>query len=202
MAETTAFTIGADVGCTDGACGEVSRLIVDPAADTVTHLVVKPKHQRGHGRLVPVDLVDTSTGQIRLRCTKAEFEKLDPAEETRQLPEEPPTPTILAGYDPASSVGRRQYVTEDSVPLGEDEVGPGEHVHATDGHIGQVRGFVVDPDSHHVTHVLLQEGHLWGRKEVAIPISAVTQVDDGIRLSITRQQVRDLPPVDIDHPGG
>ena len=202
MAETTAFTIGADVGCTDGACGEVSRLIVDPAADTVTHLVVKPKHQRGHGRLVPVDLVDTSTGQIRLRCTKAEFEKLDPAEETRQLPEEPPTPTILAGYDPASSVGRRQYVTEDSVPLGEDEVGPGEHVHATDGHIGQVRGFVVDPDSHHVTHVLLQQGHLWGRKEVAIPISAVTQVDDGIRLSITRQQVRDLPPVDIDHPGG
>ena len=199
MAETTAFTIGADVGCTDGACGEVSRLIVDPAADTVTHLVVKPKHQRGHGRLVPVDLVDTSTGQIRLRCTKAEFEKLDPAEETRQLGEEP-TETFVGGYDPRSS--RRQYVTEDSVPLGEDEVGPGEHVHATDGHIGQVRGFVVDPDSHHVTHVLLQQGHLWGRKEVAIPISAVTQVDDGIRLSITRQQVRDLPPVDIDHPGG
>jgi hypothetical protein len=25
----------------------------------------------------------------------------------------------------------------------------------------------------HVTHVLLQEGHLWGRKEVAIPITAV-----------------------------
>jgi sporulation protein YlmC with PRC-barrel domain len=202
MAETTAFTIGANVSCTDGACGEVSRLIVDPAADTVTHLVVEPKHRRGHGRLVPVDLVDTSTGQIRLRCTTAEFDKLDPAEETRQLPEEPPEPTILAGYDPASSAGRRQYVTEDSIPVGEDEVGPGEHVHATDGHIGQVRGFVIDPGSHQVTHVLLQEGHLWGRKEVVIPISAVTQVDDGIRLSITRQQVRDLPPVDIDHPGG
>jgi sporulation protein YlmC with PRC-barrel domain len=81
-------------------------------------------------------------------------------------------------------------------------VGPGEHVHATDGHIGQVRGFLVDPDSHQVTHVLLQEGHLWGRKEVAIPVSAVTQIDDGIRLSITRQQVQDLPPVDIDRPGG
>ena len=48
--------------------------------------------------------------------------------------------------------------------------------------------------------MLLQEGHLWGRKEVAIPIGAVTGVGDGIRLSITRQQVRDLPPVDIDHP--
>ena len=122
MAETTAFTIGADVSCTDGACGEVRRVIVDPAADTVTHLVVEPKHRRGHGRLVPVGLVDTSTGQIRLRCTKAEFERLDPAEETRQLPEDYPTETLVAGYDPALS--RRQYVTEDSVPLGEAEVAP------------------------------------------------------------------------------
>jgi hypothetical protein len=70
MAETTPFTIGAKVSCTDGACGEVSRLIVDPVADTVTHLVIEPKHRRGHGRLIPVSLADTSTGQIRLRCTK------------------------------------------------------------------------------------------------------------------------------------
>jgi hypothetical protein len=27
----------------------------------------------------------------------------------------------------------------------------------------------------------------------------VTGVEDGIRLSITKQQVEDLPPVDIDH---
>ena len=52
-----------------------------------------------------------------------------------------------------------------------------------------------------MTHVLLQEGHLWGRKDVAIPISAVTGVQDGIRLSITKQQAENLPPVDIDHPG-
>ena len=55
--------------------------------------------------------------------------------------------------------------------------------------------FLVDPDGHHVTYVLLQEGHLWGRKEVAIPISAVTGFDYGIRLSITKKQVEDLPPV-------
>ena len=50
-------------------------------------------------------------------------------------------------------------------------------------------GLVIDPASHHVTHVLLQEGHLWGRKEVAIPISAVTSTDDGIWLSLTKHQV-------------
>jgi sporulation protein YlmC with PRC-barrel domain len=82
------------------------------------------------------------------------------------------------------------------------EVRRGEHVHATDGEIGLVQGLVIDRRSHHVTHVLLQEGHLWGRKEVAIPISAVTGAGDGIRLNITKQQVRDLPPMDIDHPNG
>jgi hypothetical protein len=52
-----------------------------------------------------------------------------------------------------------------------------------------------------VTHVLLAEGHLWGEKEVAIPITAVTGVDeDGAQLNLTKDEVRDLPPVDIDHP--
>ena len=49
---------------------------------------------------------------------------------------------------------------------------------------------------HRVTHVLLQEGHLWGRKKVSIPVSAVTGVENGIRLSLTKKQVEDLPPAD------
>jgi hypothetical protein len=53
-----------------------------------------------------------------------------------------------------------------------------------------------------VTHVLLQEGHVFGRKEIAIPISAVTYIFHGVQLNITKQQVQDLPPVDIDHPHG
>jgi hypothetical protein len=50
--------------------------------------------------------------------------------------------------------------------------------------------------------VLLEEGHLWGSKEVAIPIQAVTRVDNGICLNLTKQQVKDLPPVEIDRPKG
>jgi hypothetical protein len=85
------------------------------------------------------------------------------------------------------------------VPVGEVDIRRGEHVHATDGNIGRVQGLVIDPKDHHVTHVLLEEGHLWSKKQVAIPIGAVTDVAAaaGVRLNLTRDQVRDLPPVDL-----
>ena len=70
---------------------------------------------------------------------------------------------------------------------------------AVDGEIGQVEGFMVNPADEKVTHVLLEEGHLWGRKQVAIPVSAVASIEDGIRLNITKRQVEDLPP--LDHTG-
>jgi sporulation protein YlmC with PRC-barrel domain len=211
MTETASFTIGAGATGIDGVCGEVTCVVVDPLARAVTHLVVEPKHRHGCARLVPVDLVDATTGEIRLGCTLAEFEKLDPAEATRFLP----GTSQYSGYGPeqvlvmpyysmaiADAYSRPMTVTYDAVPLEEVEVRRGEHVHATDGPIGRVQGLVIDPKNRHVTHVLLQEGHLWGRKEVAIPIGAVIDVSGGIRLSITKQQVQDLPPADIHHPGG
>ena len=56
-----------------------------------------------------------------------------------------------------------------------------------------MEGFLVDPGDHRVTHVQLQEGHLWGRKEVAIPVSSVTKIENGIWLNLTKKQVEDLP---------
>ena len=42
---------------------------------------------------------------------------------------------------------------------------------------------------------ILGTHNLWGRKKVAIPISAVTGVDAGILLNLTKEQVGELPPV-------
>jgi len=218
MAEQTQFAIGAKASCSDGSCGEVRRLIIDPAAETVTHLVVQPGHHKEAARLVPVDLVEATAGEVRLRCTRAEFDRLDRAEED-DVVEGVGHGGLLGdglaydvsgeGYAPAGVGGlidvgpapvQRKVVLRDAVPSGEVQLRPGDSVHATDGHIGRVQGFLVDPDDHRVSHVLLEEGHLWGRKEVAIPLSAVTGIEDGIRLNITKQQVENLPPVDIDHP--
>jgi hypothetical protein len=211
MAETAKFTIGAEVSCSDGPCGQVRRVVVDPVAEALTHLVVGPEHPHGLGRLVPVDLIDATAGQIRLRCTRAEFATLSWAKETHFLPKSGAWPGYALGhvlswpyYGAVSFLGAGmenspQTVTSHSVPLGEVEIRRGDPVHATDGDIGRVQGLVIDPPSHGVTHVLLQEGHLWGRREVAIPVSAVAGTGNGIRLTITRQEVQDLPPADTGH---
>ena len=48
--------------------------------------------------------------------------------------------------------------TVDVTPPGEVEEHGGDHVHATDGDIGRLRGFRLDPASGRVTHVLLGGG--------------------------------------------
>jgi hypothetical protein len=214
MTSTATFSIGSKVSCSDGHCGQLRRVVIDPVARTLTHLVVEPKHRKTFGHLVPVDLVDlgdSSGGEIRLRCTLAEFDALEQAEETEFLPgpdgdwdygqdEMLSSPYYGMGVD-ASRVGGMGYntgpqqVVSDHVPKDEVEVRRGEHVHATDGDIGLVHGFVIDPTDDCVTHVLLEEGHLWGRKQVAIPISAVVTVQDGVHINLAKDDVRDLPPV-------
>jgi sporulation protein YlmC with PRC-barrel domain len=215
LAAEAEFRIGARASCSDGSCGEVRRLIIDPATDTVTHLVIQRGHRQETGRLVPVHLIDTSAGEIRLRCTLAQFDQLDHAEEEELIEGSMPdnsdfvggglgygtgdTPYAAVGGAAIGGVGpmpkHPRTIIEDVVPVGETQVGPGERVHAVDGEIGRVQGFIVNPGDDRVTHVLLEEGHLWGRKEVAIPISAVTEVEPVIRLNLTKEQVGDLPPV-------
>jgi sporulation protein YlmC with PRC-barrel domain len=220
------FEIGADVHCIDGHCGHVIRVIIDPVAKVVTHLVVGPRLEHGShvNRLVPVDLAEVTADGIKLNCTLAGFAHLDPADETEFMPAGG-LPGYLGygseqalswryyglawgqgtgdpdGLDSSAGPGRddfRRVVKYDSVPLGGVQIRHGDSVQATDGEVGKVEGLVIDPDNHQVTHVLLQEGHLWGQKEVAIPIGAVTDAEAGIRLNLSKEQVENLPPVAID----
>ena len=199
------FNIGAHVEATDGECGTLTRVIFDPVADVLTHLVVEPGHHQELARLVPIDLVErVEDDVIRLSCTNNEFERLDEAEDVQFLPADPDA----SGYGahasawPYFTIGmplghHHEPMFNDRVPLGEVEVRRGDQVHARDGLIGAVEGLVVDPADHHVTHVLLQEGHVWGRKQVAIPIGAANRVDYEIRVDLTKDEIEALPPVSL-----
>jgi hypothetical protein len=212
VSESTEFIIGSSVSCSDGPCGELTRVVVDPVARTATHLVVEPPHRGDTSRLVPVRLAGAGTAAIQLRCTMSQFEGLREAEETQIVPgalgelgNGLSAPYYgRGGMGLAMAVGTGlgtgtapQRITTDRIPAGKVEVRLAEHVHATDGPIGKVRGLIVATRGHRVTDILLDEGHLWGKRRVAIPIGAVASFSDGVRLSLTRDEVRDLPPVDL-----
>jgi len=177
----------------------------------VTHLVVEPKHRQGLGRLVPLDLVSGTATQVRLSCTQEEFQRLDSAEETQFIRAPPdsrirPARSCLAvlrpgrrGPDPRPpEPGVSATITFDTVPAGDAGRRRGDTTR-TDGAIGHVHGLVIGTRPvNHVTACPAAEGHLWGHKDVAIPVSAVVPASAADRaagrhsVSITRDQVKDL----------
>ena len=211
------FDIGATVEATDGKCGKLAGVIIDPIAGRLSHLIVEPRHHHGLGKLVPVESVEADGNPIRLSCTTAAFEQLDDAEETHF--EQPTDETwsyaegeayqlpyygvgIVGGVGAGGmgAVGQPAVphaTVTDRVPTGEVEVRRGDPVHASDGFIGKVKGLVVDPADNHVTHVLLAEGHFFGHKNVAIPIGRTARIEDQIKVDLTKDEIEALPAVEL-----
>jgi hypothetical protein len=160
MAQTATFTIGARVSCSDGFCGEVSRIVVDPQARKATRLVVDPEQRHEPGRLVPLRFVDAVTDEIRLRCTMAEFDSFEQAD-VLDLAEDDYSggygSDAVEGYGDVGSMGvggsisgmgigrglghSRRTVSHENLRPNETAVRHDDRVYATDGEIGHVDGF-------------------------------------------------------------
>jgi sporulation protein YlmC with PRC-barrel domain len=204
MTGSEQLAIGEVARCRDGDCGRLVKVVIDPVERIVTHVIVEPPHRQGLGRLVPLEIVTSERGLISLDCSLDEFERLEVAEETHFLPG---TPEYLA-YESGETLSQPYYlfgagnsslpVTTDKLPKREVSIRRDEVVHASDGEIGRVEGLVIDAADLRVTHLLLQEGHVWGRKDVAIPIKAVSRVDDAVWLTLAKREIEILPAIEVD----
>jgi sporulation protein YlmC with PRC-barrel domain len=98
------------------------------------------------------------------------------------------------------AVNRRVQFEEKrkAIPPGELAVRRGARVRATDGRMGRVDEFVIVPESGHITHMILREGHLWGDKEVTIPVSDIAEIEEGVvHLKLNKAQVEALPAIKV-----
>ena len=87
-------------------------------------------------------------------------------------------------------------VEHQQIPPGELAVRRGTRVEAKDGYVGHVDEFVVNPKNDHITHLVMREGHLWGQKDVIIPVSAMgkhREDTDTVFLKLNKQQIESLP---------
>ena len=201
----------AQVECTDGVCGRCMVVLMNPVVDQVTHLVVREDAAPHTEYIVPVDVVTATTADtIELNCSKAEVEKMDPFVQTEYIEEKMPQmyPDYGGGYYgmgtlyywPYASYDRTMRVPVEhlQIPPGELAVRRGTHVEATDGFVGKVDEFLVNPENGHVTHLVMREGHLWGQKDITIPLSAIGETrDDTVFLKLSKHEIESLPTVAV-----
>jgi sporulation protein YlmC with PRC-barrel domain len=207
--------LGTRVDCTDDTFGELADVVIDPTTKRVTHLVVKSQDEPWVERLAPVELAepgDDGSPTVTLRATVEEVRDLPPVQEVGYLqlgdfPLDDPDWDVgieevyALPYYPAYDLepGPLDFsVMYDRIPKGEVEIRRASDVYSGDGHhLGHVDGFLVDRDDQ-ITHLVLERGHLWGRREVTIPIGAVTKVEtDDLTLSLIKDQVELLPEVPV-----
>jgi sporulation protein YlmC with PRC-barrel domain len=189
---------GISVSCSDGPCGELSDVVVDPAARRVTQLVVQPQHHHALARLVPVGLAavsDTPASPVlSLRCTTEDLHGLEPMERSDYLvlAEPPGDPYADLALEPGRD-NPHVLVTYDTVPRGEVEIRATSAVRSADGHhLGHVRALVVDPNDL-VSELVLVRGQRWPARSVTIPIGAIARVEtDSVTQNRTRAAVHAL----------
>jgi hypothetical protein len=207
--------LGSRVDCSDEAFGKLVDVVIDPSSRRVTHLVVERDRDSWLARLVPIELAEPGNGSptaIVLRATVEEVRRLPAMHEVSYL--------RLDGFpvdDPDWDVGIEEVfalpyypayglepipvdytVSYDRVPKGEVEIRRASEVDSADGHrLGHVDGFLVDEDEL-ITHVVLEQGPPWERRQVAVPIGAVARVEtDVVTLRLGKDEVAALPPVEI-----
>ena len=214
--------IGVSVRCNDGVYGELADIVIDPLEKRVTHLVVHPEQGEGEARLVPIRLAKgrDDEREIELDCTLNEAQGFESVRDGYYLrignssaedsgwdvgvTEVLAMPYYAGGLDAGVNPVELgdAFVHYDRVPKGEVEIRRASVVLSADGQVlGEVDGFVVDADEH-ITHFVLERGHLWGRKEVTIPIGAVASIEtDEVHVALSKDEVGALPTVHVGRHG-
>jgi hypothetical protein len=200
------FPIDVAVHCADGLCGRSTYVLINPVFDKVTHLVVKEARPPHNEYVVPIELVsDTAPDAILLRCTSDGLRKTEPFVSREYIKEKMPRPHgELAGYSgtgpylmwPYTVPEETEYVPVEhkQIPPSELAVRRGTRVEARDGHVGRVDEFVANPANGHITHLVMREGHLWGQKDVAIPVSAIDRFEEStVHLKLDKRAIEALP---------
>lgn len=200
--------IGAQVYCTDGLCGELTYIVLNPITENLTHFVVEDSVLPYIEHIVPVKEIQKSDSQkIYLKCTRSTFEKMDSFIETDfisagtkeySLPFDYPYTAHLMVWPYRKLPDNVAVLRLEHIPPSELAVRRGATVHAKDGRVGEVDEFIVDPENCHITHLVLRKGHLWGKKDITIPVSQIDHIEENdVFLTMNKMQIASLPAIPV-----
>jgi sporulation protein YlmC with PRC-barrel domain len=199
--------LGTSIRCADGVMRELVDVVIDSGSSRVTHLVIQPMEHPEDARLVPISLASADP-EISLSCSSAELEGFDPVHQVEVVragkrPDEDPNwdvgvedIIVAPNYgttpygDPVGTIDPDVTISYDRVPKGEIELRHASAVYSADGHhLGSVEGVVV-ADDYKLRQLLLERGHLWWKRELAVPADAVAKFEnDMLTLGVTKREL-------------
>ena len=191
--------LGAEVHFSEGGTGKVTRVVINSITEEMTHIVVKAKGAYEVEYLVPVNNISASIPtDVTLSISLNDLWLMETFETIHCMSmSEPPedssdTSMIFWPFMPPGDEGSL-YEMQVQVPPEDLVVQRGAQVEATDGKIGKVDGFMVNPENSHITHLVLEKGHLWGPHDIAIPIDSVDDYDSQVvTLKLDKSAVNTL----------
>jgi hypothetical protein len=196
--------INVDVLCAGELCGRSTYLVINPVNERITHLVVAEEAFPNIERLVPVDKILASTpNSIQLRCSQTDLSEMNAFEETDfieagQLESSLPYSVPYQVWPYAMYDAMPMPFEHEHIPAGEVAIRRGTPVKATDGQVGKVDEFLVGPENDVITHLVLREGHLWGKKDITIPISEIDNIaEEAVYLKLDKKAIEALPAVPV-----
>ena len=195
--------LNAKVSCSDGLCGRSTYLVLMPANEEITHVVVSSDSFPETEYLVPVDrIAESNPESILLNCTLEELSKLPVFNQLEFFPSDSQethrNSTVFWPFVVPESYGIT--LENEHIPANELAIRRGADVDATDGHVGHVDEFLINPINNTITHLVLREGHLWGQKNITIPLSQIDHIDENtVWLKLDKQSIEGLPAIPIHH---
>ena len=191
------------VHCTDGQCGRSTHIILNPMNGEITHVVVKEKTPSQVERLVPRRWIAASASEvIMLNRSLSDFLKLDAFSKTdfvyTNLPHHATDPKLTLLWPYAVPAKRVVDTQVRAIPYGQLAVRRGARVRAKDGVVGRVDEFLADPDTGNITHLVLREGNVFGKKYITIPVSAIDRIEERtVYLNLDKSTLSTLSPIEI-----
>lgn len=187
--------INAKAECTDGPCGCVVSVIVDPKADEVTHIVVRDRGFLHVEHVLPLrDVWAIDDGSLQIGRSRAQVGSLQRFTEIVYVDQA--DPQVMHAAMEGASDGHIRWaqarpglemlmlgavdvpVEHELVREGEMVLHRGSRVLASTGRMGEVEGLLINLQTGKVTDLVMREGHLWSKHELVLPVAEIERIED------------------------
>jgi uncharacterized protein YrrD len=195
--------------------GKISRFVLDPGTNHMTHVVVQKGWLLREDKVVPIEMIDTANEErVELNEQVKNYEDLPPFEETHYVNatdeegyrQRAPGAFVPASYwyPPMGYVADRTYgpnvytwppiEVKQNIPAYTVPLKEGANIISVDGkHVGDLERLFVASDTNNVTHFVISQGLLLKERKL-VSAGWVKSVDeDEVHLSVSADFLDRLP---------